>query len=204
MARDSDVAIMAFPEKETSRLVDLSLWQLRHWSRDLYKPHYEIGFYTFRDLVSLRTLATLRQKTTKQQLVRVGEHLRKYYDAPWSSLRFGLGPHRRVYFADPRTGRWLSADEAQQNITPIALDEIPAKLEREVRKARQRDPATIGRVTRTRGICGNRPRIDGTRIAVDALKPYFDEKRSITAILKEFPTLKRADVQAARDYLATG
>lgn len=195
---------MAFPEGETSRLVGLSLWQLRQWARDLYSPHYAIGFYTFRDLVSLRTLATLRQKTTKRELVRVGRHLRKHYDAPWSSLRFGIGPHDRIYFSDPATGRWLSADESEQNITPLTLDEIPARLERDVRKSRRRNPATIGRVTRTRGICGNRPRVDGTRITVEALKPYLDENLSVALILKEFPTLKRADVDAVRDYLATG
>lgn len=204
MAKAAQIDLMAFPEGETSRLVGLSLWQLRQWAEDLYSPHYAVGFYTFRDLVSLRTLAALRDKTTKAQLVLAGDHLRKYYETPWSRLRFGIGPLRRIYFADPDTGSWLSADEANQRITPVALEEIPAKLEREVRRSRQRRPDTVGKIVRTRGICGNKWRIDGTRITVDTLKPYLTDERSTASILREFPTLKPADIQAVRDYLAVG
>ncbi len=200
--RETPTDRMAFSIQEAARLGHVSEWQLRDWSNDLYRPHWKSGLFTFRDLLALRTLSSLREKVSRHELRRAGAAMRKHYAEPWSRLRVGVGPKNRIYFADPKTGAWLSADGIEQRITPEALDHIAEQLERDVRHARQRDPRTYGKITRTRGVCGSRPRVDGTRITVDALRPFIDGSAPDRVILQEFPTLCAADIMAVRNFLA--
>ena len=112
-------AILGFTRDEATRLSGLSEGQLRDWSDGLYAPHWSSGLYSFLDLVALRTLAKLRKEfgIRPAQLKRASAFLRKHSDRPWSALKLGVGPKKRVYFWDPVAECWLSADDAEQSIT---------------------------------------------------------------------------------------
>jgi uncharacterized protein (DUF433 family) len=189
---------MAFTAKEAARLGRVSAYQLRSWAKDLYSPHWDSGLYSFQDLVALRALSALRDRVPRQRLVEVGSYLNERYGQPWTRIKFGVGPKRRVYYWDPETQVWLSADVAQQSITPVALDGFLEELEREVAKARRRDPSTIGKVQTTRGVCGGRPRFDGTRIPVATVQELIRARVPDKEILGMYPSLKRADLASAR------
>ena len=58
------------------------------------------------------------------------------------------------------------------------------------------------RIIRTPGVCGGRPRINGTRWAIDIMVKMIAGGESKEYLLKEFPELIWEDWQAALDYAA--
>lgn len=58
------------------------------------------------------------------------------------------------------------------------------------------------RIAATPGVCGGRPVIRGTRMAVDLILSDLSHGLSITDYLAEFPHLSREDVEAAYDFAA--
>ena len=51
-------------------------------------------------------------------------------------------------------------------------------------------------------ICNGRPVVRGTRIAAQTVLEFRAAGDSLEAVLAEYPTLTRADVQACLDYAA--
>ena len=51
-------------------------------------------------------------------------------------------------------------------------------------------------------VCNGRPVVRGTRIAVQTVLEFLAAGDSVEAVLDEYPTLTRADVQACLDYAA--
>jgi uncharacterized protein (DUF433 family) len=49
-------------------------------------------------------------------------------------------------------------------------------------------------------ICNGKPVIRGTRITVQTVLEFLAAGDSVQDVLNEYPTLKRADVQACLDY----
>lgn len=200
MSQEAPVEIMAFTAEEASLLSGLSVRQLRDWQAELYAPKWDSGFYSFTDLVALRVLSILRNQHNipPRVLKKAGAYLKSKHDQPWSGLRLGVGPHRKIEFLDRETGKWHGADAAGQTIATIALDEVRRPLTTAVRKARKRDPKTVGRIDRQRGVCSNDARIAGTRVRVSAVRDCIEDGMSDRDILREFPTLKLADIKAVR------
>lgn len=62
--------------------------------------------YSFRDVVSLRTLAMIRRivRVSFKEMLRASEYLRKHYDSPWSELKFGVIGGKLVFW-DPKRMR---------------------------------------------------------------------------------------------------
>jgi len=58
------------------------------------------------------------------------------------------------------------------------------------------------RIVRTPGICGGRPRINGTRWAIDVMVKMIAGGESKEYLLREFPELTWEDWQAALNYAA--
>src|SRR5262245_2436479 len=92
---------MFFTTQQVQRLAGVSLRMLRYWEQtDVFSATYidertRVPYrriYTFRDLVSLRTLAVLRRKyrVRLDELRKAGQFLRQRYDAPWAELTFGV------------------------------------------------------------------------------------------------------------------
>lgn len=56
------------------------------------------------------------------------------------------------------------------------------------------------RVVRTRGVCGGRARLDGTRIAVWVLASLWQQGASVQEIVESYPFLTPAHVECALDW----
>lgn len=63
-----------------------------------------------------------------------------------------------------------------------------------------RDPATIGKITRTPNIQGGAPCIAGTRVTTSTIGNFHAGGHAVAAINKEFPHLTEADIIAAIAY----
>src|SRR5438445_302961 len=130
--RKSMAPLLAFTGHQVERLTGLSPRVLRYWEetevfRASYiddRPHRPYRrIYSFRDVVSLRTLALLRKRVPLDELRRVGQYLSDRYEAPWAELRFGV-IGRRVVFPDPATGEWVFARPANQKFFQVMVEEI--------------------------------------------------------------------------------
>jgi uncharacterized protein (DUF433 family) len=81
----------------------------------------------------------------------------------------------------------------------LALDVVRARI----KSARERDPGSIGKVSRRRGVQGGRPVIAGTRIPADAIQRYLQAGYGTQEIIEEHPSLSEADIEAARQHAGT-
>jgi uncharacterized protein (DUF433 family) len=63
-------------------------------------------------------------------------------------------------------------------------------------------PATTDRITKTAGVCGGDACIRGHRIPVWVLVGYRRVGKSDAELLRAYPTLTGADLQAAWEYAA--
>ncbi len=82
---------------------------------------------------------------------------------------------------------------------PLTLDlsSVNPSLAMPVEKAMSPD---LSRVTMTKGICGGRPVIRGTRIRVMDILDMLAEGVSWDTILADFPNINEADIAAALAY----
>lgn len=144
----------------------------------------------------LRTIAILRERVPLQELRRVGEWLRAYSDAPWSSLRLGVSG-RQVTFTDPSTGVDREARTGEQAVFSVALERVAAEMGRAADKLRTRRRAQVGQIERHRHVVHNKAVLAGTRIPTVAIWNFHRAGYDAGAIIKEFPRLKPADVRAA-------
>src|SRR5262245_1789784 len=115
----SDPSVLYFSANQVCRLTDLSLAQLRYWDQTFFfSPEYSgerVGafahVYSFRDVVGLYTIGLLRKRHgfPLQQLRPVGEFLRRFHDAPWSSLTLYVTGRDIAFMALGDSGALLSA-----------------------------------------------------------------------------------------------
>jgi uncharacterized protein (DUF433 family) len=194
-------SVMLFTVDDVCSLAKLSRRQLTYWdSTEFFSPTYsdETRFYSFRDLVGLRTISNLRNQhhVPLQELRKVGEWLREKYETPWASLRFYvLG--KRAYFDDPESGARMAGHPRGQTALPIEMQRIANDLNIEVRKLHERQPDQLGKIVQLRGVMNNEPIVAGTRIPTSAIWRLHQANYSIDAILKQYPRLTRRDVEAA-------
>jgi uncharacterized protein (DUF433 family) len=159
--------------------------------------------YSFRDLVGLRTIGTLRDQfgVSLQTLRDVSERLRRHSSTPWSQLRFFVsGQH--LFFKDPETQLFLSALQPGQIALVEALDLEQVALDTQQRANRlvSRRPDQLGQIERNRHVVGNRPVIAGTRIPTAAIWEFHQAGYDEAAILKEYPRLAPIDIQKALEF----
>lgn len=204
--------ILAFTGIQIERLTGLSRRQLAYWEASgvyrasyvderPYRPYRRI--YSFRDLVSLRTLALLRKsyRVPLDTLRSVGRYLSEYVDSPWSELQFKIGARRDVIFRDPETGEWISSTPfGQMVIATILVDEIRKEAERDSATLRERDPADIGKIVRHRHVAHNRWVIKGTRVTTDTIWEFHEAGYTAEEIQEQYPHIELEDVIAAIEH----
>jgi uncharacterized protein (DUF433 family) len=197
--------IMAFDAAETARLTGLSKWQLRHWL-DIVHPFWPSGAYSFRDLVALRSLATLQAKhgISTQAFRRVAKYIRNNTEEHLSCVKIGIGPNDKLYVFRKSDSVWESVDGAGQIVAEIALDHVMDELRKSIISARERPRAQWGTTSRSPGICGNRETFAGTRVAVGLVVDRIKSGATIKSIREEFPTLQTPDITLARKLAAGG
>jgi uncharacterized protein (DUF433 family) len=205
MAMSADV-IAGFTEVQAERLTGVSQRRLRYWARSsFFLPSLEIEdaelsnmqLYSFRDLACLKVISALRNeaRVPLQELRRVKSRLVRLGDELWvTTTLYVLG--KRVVFDNPETGGKEEA-AAGQGVFQIPLKRVTGEIEQAIREMRSRKTESVGKIERKRGIAERQPIVAGTRIPVRSIKAFAEANYSIDDIIKQYPTLTRADIKAA-------
>jgi uncharacterized protein (DUF433 family) len=211
-----DDSLLAFTPDQVSRLTGLSERQLWQWDKSgFFRPEYSkeerpegearrrpyTRLYSFRDVVGLRTLGSLRNRyrIPLQQLKIVGQWLQEHHETPWASLHFFVRG-RQVYFDDPDSGGRVATRPPGQMAFPIEMEKIAGEVRRDVERIRARPAEQMGQVTQNRNVVQNAPVIAGTRIPTQAIWNFHQAGYSVDDIIREYPDLTEDDVHAAINY----
>jgi len=204
MLKDKTV-IRAFSEEHAAALTGLSRGQLRAWDRaGFFQPNYAFEdrrsaysrVYSFRDIVGLRTIAVLMKehRVSLRELRRVADELiSRGYDH-WADLKLYV-LKRKVYFREPGTEKVEGVWDGQYAMLQV-VDVVNDVTDR-VKALQKRAPELVGTVEQHKYVVRNTSVIAGTRIPTAAIKRYRDAGYTISQIMKEYPSLKRKDIQAA-------
>ena len=201
--------IAAFSEDQVEVVTGLTKRQLRYWAKTgFFKPSFVEDnprlpysrFYSFKDLVGLRTLEVLRVKNAVplQQLRVVAEKLSHLGDDLWSSTTLFVFD-RKVVLENSETGTYEEVASGQYLIK-MPLRTIVEDTYNDVTTLQKRAPESIGRVDRSRGILRNAWVVAGTRIPVHAIKSFHEHGYSVSQIIGEYPDLTPEDVNAALNH----
>lgn len=203
--------IAAFSEDQVHRLTGLTIGRLRYWHKTgFFAPTFVEGdprlpysrFYSFKDIVALRTLEMLRVQNNVplQHLRKVAEKLSHLKDALWTKTTLFV-VNRKVVIVNEETGKPEEVVSGQY-LLGIPLEKVINDTRGDIEKMRQRSQDQIGRVSRTRSILHNAWVVAGTRIPVLAVKRLHEDGFTADQIIAEYPDLTPADVQAALKHRA--
>jgi uncharacterized protein (DUF433 family) len=204
-AKNANV-IAGFTEVQAERLTGVSQRQLRYWaSSSFFRPSLKVEdaelsdmrLYSFRDLACLKVIAALRNeaKVPLQELRRVKSRLIGLGEDLWATTTlYVLG--KRVVFDNPETGGKEEAATGQ-GVFQIPLKVVTGEIEEAIRRMRSRKSDLVGKIERKRGVAEHQPIVAGTRIPVRSIKAFAEADYSIDEIIEQYPTLTRADIEAA-------
>ncbi|MDC1198765.1 DUF433 domain-containing protein [bacterium] len=201
--------IAAFSEDQVARLTGLSRNQLRSWNRsgfiraefsDSNSRSYS-RIYSFKDLLKLRILNQLRNvyRVPMPELRRVEKELSHLGEQKWTSQKLWV-LNRRVVFEEPES-RKRREIASKQFVAEIPLDVVTTDARKDIEKMNNRTDVA-GNIVKKRQFHSSEPIFEGTRIPVEAIVGYIRENYEDGEILRRFPSLLRADIAAARDYLS--
>lgn len=205
-ALDISNVVAAFSEEQIERMVGLSKGRLRYWAKTgFFAPSFieEDGrlpysrFYSFKDIVALRTLEILRiqNNVPLQHLRKVAEKLSHLKDSLWTQTTLFV-VNRKVVLVNPETEQPQEIVSGQY-LLGISLQRIINDTEGDVVLFRKRVPETIGRVAQSRAIARNALVIAGTRIPVGSIIRLHEDGYSSQEIMEEYPDLTEDDITAA-------
>lgn len=203
---DINNVLAAFSEQQVSCVTGLSIGRLRYWAKtEFFQPSFVEDdprlpysqFYSFKDVVALRTLEKLRVRNgvPLQHLRRVAEQLSRLKEELWTKTTLYVA-NRKVVFSDPVTGRPREVVSGQFVIGYPLIDEI-RDTSAGIDAAALRTPDQIGKVARIRGINRNAWTISGTRIPMASVRRLYEDGYTVEQIIAEYPDLREADVRAA-------
>lgn len=204
--KTENVVVAAFTEEDAARLTGLSVRQLRHWDRtkffaqSLANENRSLSYarlYSFKDLVALRVLDELRNKSrvsmqhlreVKDKLMALGEH--------WASTTLYV-LKKKVVFINTATQTHEEVVSGQ-GVLQIPLEVVAGDMSERVKAWRRRDESRSGQVEKRQGF--STPVVAGTRIPVENIKAFADAGYTVEQVMREYPTLTRSDVEAALAY----
>ena len=204
--RNQNNVISAFTAEQVEYLTGLSKYQLQYWDRtQFYVPSYAeenrrmpfSRIYSFKDIVSLRTIAVLRKQynVALQHLRKVVEKLSHLEDKLWTSIELFV-LDRKVIFLEPGTKRYREIVSGQY-LLGIPLKMIVEDTKHAISKMKDRLPNQVGKVERSRFVSKNKWVISGTRIHTKSIWNFHEAGYSVNQILLEYPILTKRDIQAA-------
>jgi uncharacterized protein (DUF433 family) len=200
--------ISAFSADQVVKLTGLTIRQLAYWDDlEFFKPQYAADdrrspysrIYSFKDVVGLRTLSILkkRYKCTLPHLREVAKKLSEYSKTPWADLTLYV-LKRKVHFDEPETGRTRGVVDGQYALLPISS--VMEDVRKDAELLRHRAPEQIGKVEKHRYVSHQAEVIAGTRIRVATILHFLEAGYSVADIIKEYPSLTEADVEAAKRH----
>lgn len=207
MSEITDV-ISAFSADQVVKLTGLTIRQLSYWdSLHFFQPQYASEdrrspysrIYSFKDVVGLRTLSILKKKyrCSLPHLREVAQKLSEYSKTPWADLTLYV-LKKKVYFNEPETGRQRGVVDGQYSLLPISS--VMEDVRKDAEQLRRREPEQIGQIEKHKYISHQAEVISGTRIRVAAILHFLEAGYSTAAILREYPSLTEADVEAAKRH----
>jgi uncharacterized protein (DUF433 family) len=206
---DINNVVAAFSEEHVHRITGLSIGRLRYWAKTGFfhpsfveeNPHLSFSrFYSFKDVVALRTLEMLRVRNgvPLQHLRKVAEKLSHLKGDLWTKTTLYVA-NGKVVFSDPVTGRPMEVVSGQY-VMEYPLARVIQETSNTIEAAAKRSADQLGKVVKIRGINRNAPTISGTRIPVASIQRLHEDGYSVSQIQAEYPDLTEADIQAAIDY----
>lgn len=201
----NNTVVAAFSADQVVKLTGLTVRQLAYWDdTGFFKPQYASEnrrspysrIYSFSDIVGLRTISLLKNgyNVSLKHLKDTAEKLSRYTKKPWSEIKLAVW-NREVTWIDPDTGKPASVLSGQFIL--FELIDVIEDMKQKTESLRTRSSDEIGKVVRKRNIAHNRPVFAGTRIPVAAVRNFADAGYSVDAILREYPSLTKEDLEAA-------
>lgn len=203
---DISSVVAAFSEEQIERMTGLTKGRLRYWARtDFFKPSFIEDdprlafsrFYSFKDVVALRTLEMLRVQNSVplQHLRKVAAKLSHLKDDLWTKTTLYV-VNKEVVFVNPLTGKPEGALNGQY-LLGIPLKRVIEDTSAEIISISQRRKDTIGKIDRTRNVIRNAWVVSGTRIPVSAIRRLREDGFADDDIIAEYPDLTYDDIKAA-------
>jgi uncharacterized protein (DUF433 family) len=203
--KSDENVILGFTAEQAAALSGLSERQLSAWARaGFFKPQMESPVsgaafgrvYSFKDVVGLRVLAQLRKrhKVSLQQLRRVAAKLGGDPFQVWGETTLYVVKGQVVF--EDESGRHRSIVDGQY-VAGIPLERVIGEVKREANQLKHRKATDFGRIAKHRFVARSATTLAGTRIPTAAIKRFSDAGYSVDQILKEYPTLRKEDVEAA-------
>jgi DNA-binding transcriptional MerR regulator len=201
--------LAAFSEEHVNRVTGLSVGRLRYWAKtEFFQPSFVEDdprlpfsrFYSFKDVVALRTLEMLRVQNgvPLQHLRKVAEKLSHLKDALWTKTTLYVA-NRKVVFSDPVTGKPQEVVSGQFVMEYPLIKLIEATSE-SIEAIGKRSPNQVGRVVKIRGVNRNAWTVAGTRVPIASVRRLHEDGYSVDQIIAEYPDLTEVDVRAALDH----
>jgi len=207
-APELDIAnvVAAFSEEQIGRMVGLTKGRLRYWARtDFFRPSFveEDGrlpysrFYSFKDVVALRTLEMLRVQNgvPLQHLRTVAETLAHLNDSLWTATPLFV-MNKKVIFVDPQYGHRQEIVSGQY-LLGIPLSKVINDTKNDIIAFRSRPANTVGHLSKNRSIARNALVVAGTRIPVGSIVRLHEDGYTVDQIIAEYPDLTPEDIEAA-------
>jgi uncharacterized protein (DUF433 family) len=205
-ALDIDNVVAAYSEEQIGRMVGLTKSRLRYWARtEFFKPSFveEDGrlpysrFYSFKDVVALRTLEMLRVRNgvPLQHLRKVADSLAHMKDELWSRASLFV-LDKKVLVVDPEFGQPQEIVSGQY-VLRIPLSDVIEDTRNDILALRSRPANTVGHLSRNRSIARNALVVSGTRIPVGSVLRLHEDGYTVDQIIAEYPDLTPEDIEAA-------
>jgi uncharacterized protein (DUF433 family) len=198
--------LAAFSEEHVWRVTGLSIGRLRYWARTgFFEPSFVEDdprmaysrFYSFKDVVALRTLEMLRVKNgvPLQHLRKVAEALSHLKGDLWTKTILYVA-NRKVVLNDPITNKPQEVASGQY-VMEYPLIEIIAETSESIESIGRRSSDQLGKIVKIRGINRNAWTISGTRVPIASVQRLHEDGYSIEQIISEYPDLTTEDIMAA-------
>ncbi len=208
---DISNVVAAFSEEQVERITSLTKGRLRYWARTgFFKPSYTeenprlpySRFYSFKDIVALRTLEMLRVQNNVplQHLRKCAEKLSHLEEELWTKTTLFV-VNRKVVFVNPETGTPQEVVSGQY-LLGIPLAKVMEDTTKDIANLSKRPNDRVGQITRTRSVCHNAWVLAGTRIPVGAIQRLHEDGYSTEKIIAEYPDLTKDDIKAALRHKA--
>jgi uncharacterized protein (DUF433 family) len=202
--------IQAFSQARASHITGLSERQLEYWDEtDVLRPSiagHDVRslprLYSNLDLLRLQVAKVLRDREILPHQIRrmIRDLNRIGFDEPLLTIKYvAVKGGKETFWIDPRTGRPMSARAVDQEaeVFDLDLEDLQTGIQGKIAELLERRP---GQVVRIRGLRGNAPVLEGTRVPTAKIFALSRGGWSTDRIREAFPHLVPVDVTAAITY----